>query len=48
MKIEVIEIAGFASALKALHLPFGGKEKSEIDAYYIRIAMFSIPLYCLP
>ena len=28
MKIEVIEIAGFASALKALHLPFGGKEKS--------------------
>lgn len=34
MKIEVIEIAGFASALKALHLPFGGKEKSEIDAYF--------------
>ena len=30
MKIEAIEIAGFASALKALHLPFGGKEKSEI------------------
>ena len=34
MKIEVIEIAGFASALKALHLPFGRKEKSEIDAYF--------------
>lgn len=34
MKIEVIEIAGFASALKALHLPFGGKEKSEIDTYF--------------
>ena len=33
MKIEVIEIAGFASTLKALHLPFGGKEKSEIDTY---------------
>ena len=32
MKIEVIEIAGFASALKALHLPFGGKEKSGIES----------------
>lgn len=29
MNIETIEIAGFASALKALHLPFGGKEKSD-------------------
>ena len=31
MKIETIEIAGFASALKALHLPFMGEEKSYIE-----------------
>lgn len=31
MKIETIEIAGFASALKALHLPFGKETDSYIE-----------------
>lgn len=34
MKIEVIEIAGFASAMKALHLPFGKGENGTLDADY--------------
>ena len=34
MKIETIEIAGFAGALKALRLPFGKEERSEISSSY--------------
>ena len=32
MKIETIEIAGFAGALTALRLPFGKEERSDIHA----------------
>lgn len=32
MKIETIELAGFAGALKALRLPFGKEERSDIEA----------------
>ena len=34
MKIETIEIAGFAAAFSALRLPFGKEERSHIDSYY--------------
>lgn len=32
MEIETIELAGFAGALKALRLPFGKEERSDIEA----------------
>ena len=34
MKIETLEIAGFAGALKALRLPFGKEERSKIYSGY--------------
>ena len=34
MKIETIEIAGFAGALTALRLPFGKEVRSHIDTFY--------------
>lgn len=35
MKIETLEIAGFAGALKALRLPFGKEVRSKIETYNI-------------
>ena len=34
MKIETIEVAGFAGALTALRLPFGKEVRSKIENYY--------------
>ena len=34
MRIETIEIAGFAAAFSALRLPFGKEERSKIDLHF--------------
>lgn len=40
MKIETIEIAGFAGALKALRLPFGKEERSQTANYVFNKSWF--------
>lgn len=40
MKIETIELAGFAGALKALRLPFGKEERSQTANYVFNKSWF--------
>ena len=41
IRINTLEIAGFAGALKALRLPFGREMRSNIETYNIQIGRAS-------